>query len=80
MKCGEVSRAAKILCSQGLADESSQTVKKLEEKHPKSTFKPVYNCPSDIPDFSLDEDALMQKIRNALEAGYLVGGMNILNH
>ena len=50
---------------QGLADESSQTVKKLEEKHPKSTFKPVYNCPSDIPDFALDENALMQQIRNA---------------
>ena len=45
--------------------ESSQTVKKLEEKHPKSTFKPVYNCPSDIPDFALDENALMQQIRNA---------------
>lgn len=64
IRCGEISRAAKILCSQGLAEPSTETVNKLAAKHPTCSEDLVFEPPC-FSDLDLDEQILLRQIHAA---------------
>ena len=64
---GELSRAARMLTSNGLVPESEETVSKLKSKHPARRSDPHYQPPPVAGDTGLilDQHTLMQAIRKA---------------
>ena len=63
---GELSRAARMLTSNGLAPESEETVSKLKFKHPARRSDPHYQPPAaGDTGLILDQHTLMQAIRKA---------------
>ena len=66
VKCGELSRAAKILTSKGLADPSDETINKLNLKHPVRLSEEVWNHhPMTTLPIHLKKSAVLESILKA---------------
>ena len=79
LKCGELSRAARILTSPGLAPASLDTRDKLTVKHPCGRGEPASNTTSSQGSISLSKAVLFQLIqRSPMAQGviHLVGNMS----
>ena len=64
ISCGEISRAARVLTSSGLADDTEETIQKLACKHPSRTNQ--LNLPDPIAcTFSLSKFHLLSAIRKS---------------
>ena len=64
VKCGELSRAAQVLISPGLAPANDETVEKLVTKHPKRSYE-VKVTPSHVGQINLSNEHLLSVIRNS---------------
>ena len=66
MKSGELSRAARVLTSKGLAPANEETTKKLEGKHPKrySDLDLSAMSTSSLASFDLSKDVLLDVIKS----------------
>ena len=63
--CAELSRAARILCSKGLAPATQATVDELASKHPIQQQVPEYEDPKSDSGLNLNQQSLARMIRSA---------------